>query len=123
MRARCLAPPHAAVDEAPPGSAFLVMTHSHALDLELCGRVLRRADFAYLGLIGSMSKRRRFEKRLRASGLAAGLIERMVCPIGIDGLKSKHPGAIAVAVAAQLLQTRERLALRSPQPLPAASAS
>ncbi len=95
------------------------MTHSHALDLELCERILRRTDFAYLGLIGSLSKRRRFEKRLRASGLAADLIERMVCPIGIDGIVSKHPGGIAVAVAAQLLQTRERLVSRSPQTLAA----
>ncbi len=123
VHARGLAPPHAAVDEALPGSAFLVMTHSHALDLELCERVLRRTDFAYLGLIGSMSKRRRFEKRLRASGLAAGLIERMVCPIGIDGIVSKHPGAIAVAVAAQLLQVRERLVALSPQAPAAAGAS
>ena len=91
----------AEVDAAPPGAFFLVMTHSHDIDLRLVEAVLRRGDSAYLGLIGSRTKRTRFERRLRRVGLAP---DRLVCPIGIDGIPGKHPKHIAVAVAAQLLR-------------------
>jgi xanthine dehydrogenase accessory factor len=102
----CTEMPLYAVERAPSGAAFLVMTHSHALDLELCEKILRRGDFSYFGLIGSTTKRAKFVKRLQARGLSGGLIARMVCPIGIPGLSGKHPGEIAVAVAAQLLMLR-----------------
>jgi xanthine dehydrogenase accessory factor len=102
----CTAMPQYAVDRAPAGAAYLVMTHSHALDLSLCERILRRNDFSYLGLIGSATKRAKFTRRFRARGLPEDVIERMACPIGIPGLPGKHPGEIAVAVAAQLLMTR-----------------
>jgi xanthine dehydrogenase accessory factor len=102
----CTEMPQHAVDRAPSGAAFLVMTHSHALDLSLCEKILRRNDFSYFGLIGSATKRAKFAKRFKARGLAAETIERMVCPIGIPGLSGKHPGEIAVAVAAQLLMAR-----------------
>ena len=95
------------VAEAPPGACFLVMTHSHALDRDLVEAVLRRGDFAYCGLIGSATKRRRFEARLAAKGLTKDDLARLVCPIGIDGIAGKSPGEIAVAVAAQLLRLRE----------------
>jgi xanthine dehydrogenase accessory factor len=96
------------VDRAPAGAAFLVMTHSHALDLALCERILRRNDFAYCGLIGSATKRAKFTKRFKARGLPDDVIERLVCPIGIPELPGKHPGEIAVAVAAQLLMMGAR---------------
>jgi xanthine dehydrogenase accessory factor len=102
----CTEMPQYAVERAPSGAAFLVMTHSHALDLELCEKILRRGDFSYFGLIGSTTKRAKFVKRLQARGLSGGRIARMVCPIGIPGLSGKHPGEIAVAVAAQLLMLR-----------------
>jgi xanthine dehydrogenase accessory factor len=102
----CSAMPKYAVDRAPAGAAFLVMTHSHALDLSLCDRILRRNDFAYCGLIGSATKRAKFTRRFKARGLPDEVIERMVCPIGIPELPGKHPGEIAVAVAAQLLMVR-----------------
>ena len=59
-----LAMPELIVDEAPADTVFLVMTHSHPLDEAICDAVLRRGDFAYLGLIGSNTKRARFVKRL-----------------------------------------------------------
>ena len=102
----CTGMPQYAVERAPPGAAFLVMTHSHALDFTLCEKILRRNDFAYFGLIGSATKRAKFVRRLQARGLADEVIERMVCPIGLAGLSGKHPGEIAVAVAAQLLTMR-----------------
>jgi xanthine dehydrogenase accessory factor len=102
----CTDAPQYAIDRAPARAAFLVMTHSHALDLTLCEKILRRNDFSYFGLIGSATKRAKFTRRFKARGLSDDLIERMVCPIGIPELSGKHPGEIAVAVAAQLLMAR-----------------
>lgn len=96
------------VATAPPGTLYLVMTHSHALDLEICAQVLRRGDFGYLGLIGSDTKRARFVSRLRAIGLPPAMLSRLTCPIGVPGIASKEPAAIAAAVAAQLLIIAER---------------
>jgi xanthine dehydrogenase accessory factor len=95
--------PVASVAAAPQGARFLVMTHSHPLDYALCRSILERNDFAWAGLIGSMSKAARFRSRLRHDGLSAQAIARLICPIGIDGITSKWPAAIAVAVAAQVL--------------------
>ncbi len=83
------------------------MTHSHAIDFEVCDRILRRGDAAYCGLIGSRSKRRRFEKRYRSQGMPEATLERLVCPIGVDGITGKKPAEIAVSVAAELLQARD----------------
>ncbi len=104
--------PEDAVRDAPAGSYFLVMTHSHALDFDLTERILARDDFRYLGLIGSVSKRAQFERKLLARGTAAAALKRITCPIGIGAsglavIRSKEPGAIAIAVAAEVLQQRE----------------
>ena len=107
----CTGMPQYAVERAPSGAAFLVMTHNHALDFTLCEKILRRNDFSYFGLIGSATKRAKFVRRLKARGLADDVIERMVCPIGLPGLSGKHPGEIAVAVAAQLLMMHAQYAL------------
>ena len=101
--------PVAEVDAAPAGAWFLVMTHSHALDQAICERVLRRGDFAYLGLIGSKTKRAQFERRLAERGLTREQLGRLTCPIGIPSIRGKEPGVIAVAVAAQLLELRPEL--------------
>jgi xanthine dehydrogenase accessory factor len=93
---------------APSGSCFLVMTHSHALDFELVEAILRRGDFAYCGMIGSATKRRTFENGFAKRGISPTTLTRFTCPIGIPGIKGKEPGAIAVAVAAELLELRER---------------
>ncbi|HEU4825100.1 MAG TPA: XdhC family protein, partial [Dongiaceae bacterium] len=91
------------VDEAPPASLFLVLTHSHQLDLDICDRALRRGDVAFLGLIGSATKRARFLSALKGRGHSAAALERLVCPIGLAEVPGKQPMAIAVAAAAQLL--------------------
>lgn len=101
--------PAAEFVEAPSDSFGLVMTHSHALDLEIIDAVLRNPSFAYAGLIGSQTKRARFSKRLREGGVPDEKISAMVCPIGISSIKSKHPAAIAAATAAQLLERDELL--------------
>lgn len=101
--------PAAEVAAMPAGSFYLVMTHSHALDFEICDRILRRRDAAYCGLIGSQSKRRRFEKRFRQQDMPEQLITSLICPIGVSGISGKKPAEIAVAAAAELLQAREKV--------------
>jgi len=108
VRQLALAMPELIIDEAGPGTTFLVMTHSHSLDEAICAAVLGRGDFAYLGLIGSATKRARFAKRLAAAGIAQGQLARLVCPIGLPGIRSKEPAAIAASVAADLLIRREQ---------------
>jgi xanthine dehydrogenase accessory factor len=85
-------------------SFIVIMTHSHDLDYELVKTALTRGTFAYLGLIGSDAKRAKFEKRLLADRIDKTSLQRLVCPIGIEGLTGKFPREIAVSVTAQLLQ-------------------
>jgi xanthine dehydrogenase accessory factor len=105
---KLVASPVDVIDTAPADSYFLVMTHSHDLDLDLSERILLRDDFRYFGLIGSKSKRSRFEKRLRQRSITKAQLPSMTCPIGISGIKDKHPAAIAIAVVAELLQEKEQ---------------
>ncbi|MEJ0026286.1 MAG: xanthine dehydrogenase accessory protein XdhC [Rhizomicrobium sp.] len=96
---------------APAGALYLVFTQSHALDYDLTRAVLARGDFLYCGLIGSATKRARFEKRLLADGIAHAMLPRLICPIGNIGLASKDPAVLAVAVAAELMFTIEARAV------------
>lgn len=89
------------------GAYVLIMSHSHALDLGIAAKALQEDRFSYVGLIGSSTKRARFEKRFRELGLSEQQIAKLTCPIGIDGVSGKHPGEIAIATAAQLLRLRE----------------
>ncbi|MEQ1519453.1 MAG: XdhC family protein, partial [Usitatibacteraceae bacterium] len=109
----CTDSPEAEIVTARAGSYFLVMTHSHALDQMLCEQILRRADFAYLGLIGSISKRRQFERRLLDRGISSARLSQMICPIGASAIAGKEPATIAIAVAAEILQRRSALACAS----------
>jgi xanthine dehydrogenase accessory factor len=96
-----------AIDAAPAETLFAIFTHSHDLDYRLTRAVLARGDFRYLGLIGSRTKRRRFEGRLRDDGVAEAELARLTCPIGIAELKSKAPAVIAISLAAELLKLTE----------------
>ena len=99
--------PEAEIAEAEPGSFILVMTHDHPLDMAITVAALRRG-FPYVGLIGSATKRARFEKRFRELGLPDETIRSLVSPIGLPGITDKDPAVIAASVTAQLLQVRER---------------
>ena len=92
------------VDAAPPGTRYVVLTHDHALDYELCRSILRRGDASWLGLIGSGSKAARFRSRLLRDGISRETLSTLTCPIGIPGIASKLPASIAISIAAQLLQ-------------------
>lgn len=94
--------PTLVADHAPLGAEHLVLTYSHALDLELCHRLLNRG-FMGLGLIGSATKWGRFRSRLKALGHSGEAVARIRCPIGDPGL-GKHPQALAIGVVAELLR-------------------
>jgi len=99
--------PEALVAAAPSNASYLVMTHSHALDQRLSEAILSRADVGWFGLIGSQTKRVQFERRMAARGLPQDRIDAMVCPVGLAGITSKLPAAIAASVCAQLLMVWE----------------
>lgn len=104
---RVEASPVEAAARAPAGAWFLVMTHSHDLDYDLCTAILRRDDHAWAGLIGSETKATCFAVRFAREGIAPQAIARLTSPIGSRTIRSKLPGAIAVSVAAQLLEQLE----------------
>ncbi|MGE0802091.1 MAG: xanthine dehydrogenase accessory protein XdhC [Lautropia sp.] len=115
--------PVAEVAALPAGSYVVVMTHNHQLDEALAWQILQRDDFAWFGLIGSATKRRRFTQRLAARGADPARLAAMACPIGIEGIPGKEPGVVAIAVAAQLLQLRAaQLAVAAPYAADAAAA-
>ena len=101
-------PVQSAVMELAAASAVLIMSFSHAEDLDVLAACLQRArrsdDLPFIGLIGSRSKWASFRHRLEARGFDASDFARVTCPIGVAGIEGKQPSVIAVAVAAQLLQ-------------------
>ena len=98
----CIDEPQEEVDNLSSDTLLLVMTHSHARDLEIVARALKRGPFAYIGLIGSERKWDRFRKRLKQRGFTEEELSQVTCPIG-EGRTSKEPSAIAISVAAQIL--------------------
>jgi xanthine dehydrogenase accessory factor len=94
---------------APEGALIVVMTHSHAIDLEIVADALRAERFGYVGLIGSATKRARFLTQMRAAGFSEARLSKLVCPIGLPEVKGKDPAVIAASTAAQLLMASERL--------------
>lgn len=90
---------------APKHGQHFIMTHSHTLDLNLCHGLLRQGA-ERIGLIGSATKWTRFRKRLTELGHSSSAIARITCPIG-DPELGKHPQAIAVSVAADLLRKQK----------------
>ena len=95
--------PALAILTAPQASAYVIMTHSHALDYRLTEAALRRGDAAYVGLIGSDTKRARFLASVRRSGHVN--LAPFICPIGGGGVADKRPEIIAALTAAELLLT------------------
>ena len=102
-------PVQGAVNGLPSGSHVLIMSFSHAEDLDIVASCLQRqrdkGDLPFIGLIGSKTKWATFKHRLKNRGFTEQVLNHVTCPIGIDGIKGKEPEVIAVAVAAQLLQT------------------
>lgn len=97
------------VRDIAPGAQVLVLTHSHALDLDICFALLKRDDLGYCGLIGSATKAAVFRRRFAQRGASADAIARIICPIGAAQVRSKHPGVIAVNVAMDLIEKQQQL--------------
>ncbi|WP_042703685.1 xanthine dehydrogenase accessory protein XdhC [Azospirillum sp. B506] len=101
---------------APAGAGYLVLTHSHALDFEIAEAALRRGDAAYVGMIGSATKRAKFERWFRARGRGVDALAGLTCPIGAALTGDKRPEVIAALVAAELLVAFASPLTRSPPP-------
>ena len=99
---RCLAMPEQIVRDAPAGSAFVILTHDHALDFLIATEALARGDAAYVGMIGSKTKRAVFANAFRRDGGSDDALTRLICPIGANATSSKEPAVIAAFVAAEL---------------------
>jgi len=104
-------PVHHAVPDLAPGTRVVIMSFSHAEDLEVVAACLARqrqqGDLPYVGLIGSATKWATFRHRLQARGFTEAELDHVTCPIGVPGIRGKEPEVIAVAIAAQLLQSLE----------------
>jgi xanthine dehydrogenase accessory factor len=101
--------PEREINAAPRGAFAVIMTHSHPLDYSIAAAALRRPDLGFVGLIGSATKRARFESLALKSGIGEKQIARLACPIGLPDIKGKEPSIIAAGVVAQLLIERERV--------------
>lgn len=100
---RHIAVPESLVEQARPGAGFVVMTHDHGLDFLITSTALVRGDAAYIGMIGSKTKRATFAKRFMEEGGKPEQLERLICPIGHSPLDDKRPAVIAAMTAAEIL--------------------
>ncbi len=108
--------PEAEIAAAPPASAYVVLTHDHGLDFLLTLAALRRGDAAYVGLIGSQTKRARFARFARETDRSADL-RRLTCPIGAQGRGDKHPGVIALHTAQEVFAALALDNAAAPEPI------
>lgn len=97
--------PEAALAAAPAGTAFVMLTHSHALDYRLTEAALLRGDAAYVGMIGSATKRARFEASFRRRHPGNPALAHLVCPIGGCVVDDKRPEVIAALTTAELVRS------------------
>ncbi len=103
-------PVQAAVADLAGGASVIIMSFSHAEDLDIVAACLvrqrERGDLAFIGLIGSATKWATFRHRLAQRGFSDTELAQVTCPIGLPGIAGKEPAVIAASVAAQLLQRR-----------------
>ena len=85
------------------GSCYLIMTHHHGVDMALTEAVIKRNDARYLGVIGSVTKGRKFKQRLAAKNISPQQIAQLNCPMGKAGIQGKQPMEVAIAIAAQVM--------------------
>ena len=95
--------PHLDIRSSSMADYFVVMSHSHKIDFEIVQAVLKMGNYRYLGLIGSESKKKRFESRLIKRGVPDDQISRLSCPMGIGQITGKSPIEVAVSVASELI--------------------
>ena len=116
---RRVAMPEAVVRSAPQGSAYVILTHDHALDFLIASEALSRLDSPYVGMVGSKTKRAKFASWFFEQGGDRGALDRLVLPIGAQGLGDKRPSVIAALAAAEIMvQIGHREALDRRVPIP-----
>ena len=99
-----VAMPESLIDIAKPGSAYVVLTHDHALDFLIVSAALARDDAAYVGMIGSKTKRASYASwHVKEAGGKREDLERLVCPIGGSAVRDKRPEVIAALTAAEIM--------------------
>ncbi|QDZ11130.1 xanthine dehydrogenase accessory protein XdhC [Devosia ginsengisoli] len=103
IAAHAVAMPEAVVRSAPQGSSYVILTHDHALDFLIAQEALARADAPYVGMVGSRTKRARFASWFKGEGGDELALERLVLPIGQQGLGDKRPEVIAALAAAEIM--------------------
>ena len=104
VETRLTAVPEEVVRAAPPGAAFVVLTHDHALDFLIVAEALRRDDAAYVGMIGSRTKKATFRSwYLKTAGGSVIAFSRLVSPIGGSAVDDKRPAVIAALAAAEIM--------------------
>jgi xanthine dehydrogenase accessory factor len=101
--ARVVAMPEAVVRSAPAGSSYVIVTHDHALDFLIAQEALARTDAPYVGMVGSRTKRSRFASWFRSEGGDEAALDRLVLPIGQQGLGDKRPAVIAALAVAEIM--------------------
>lgn len=122
IASRAVAMPEAVVRTAPQGSSYVILTHDHALDFLIAQEALARPDAPYIGMVGSQTKRARFSSWFRGEGGNNNALDRLVLPIGQQGLGDKRPEVIAALAAAEIMvhigQWEAEVArARTPEPL------
>ena len=104
VETRLTSVPEEMVRSAPAGAAFVVLTHDHALDFLIVAEALKRNDAAYVGMIGSKTKKATFRSwYLKSAGGNEADFARLVSPIGGDAVKDKRPAVIAALAAAEIM--------------------
>ncbi|HEY0034478.1 MAG TPA: xanthine dehydrogenase accessory protein XdhC [Devosia sp.] len=103
IKSRIVAMPEAVVRSAPRGSAYVILTHDHALDFLIAQEALARTDTPYVGMVGSQTKRAKFSNWFRGEGGDERALERLILPIGRQGLGDKRPEVIAALAAAEIM--------------------
>ena len=94
------------IKNLPKNSYYIILTHSHDFDFKIISEILKINNFNFIGLIGSKTKRKRFENRLLKLGFNKFLIDKIECPIGIRSIEGKEPDVIAISIIARLLEYR-----------------
>ncbi|WP_323015254.1 xanthine dehydrogenase accessory protein XdhC [Devosia sp.] len=103
VRGQAVAMPEAMVRKAPPGTSYVIVTHDHALDFLIAQEALARPDSPYVGMVGSRTKRAKFSNWFVEQGGERAALERLVLPIGRQGLGDKRPAVIAALAAAEIM--------------------
>jgi xanthine dehydrogenase accessory factor len=96
--------PEEEIEDFKEGVIAIILTHSHALDQKICERLLKWGKAGFIGLIGSETKKKRFQTLLMNKGFSEDQIENIECPVGVSGVGGKLPRHIAISIAARILQ-------------------